>query len=332
MVRLGVCIPLLVAGLVWSGNAAAGPVSIWYRSADGCPTASSFVERLAAHDVDATLARAGDRIDFVVTLGRDERGSSGSLERQSAQGTVAIRQVEAASCDAVADALVLTLALSVEPPGSEPPASAPASEAPATPHGPAPEAERAAAAVLTPSRVDTSPATVAGSEPRAWRPSFGAHGSIGTLTGGAALVGGSAFADLSAAAGWRSRARLSFVAGFTAPSDTLNVELLLGRLEGCPIALGLRWTFEPCVALDLGSLRARNSGTGGTSDAGVWSAVWGLVRGAYEPSRSWAVELEGGVSVPLSHYALAGGEPRHTLAETQRVTFGLAAGVRVGWP
>jgi hypothetical protein len=330
MLRIGVWIPLLAAVVVWTGNAQAAPVSIWYRSADGCPTASAFVERLAAHDVDATVARAGDRIDFVVTLGRDERGSSGSLERQSAQGTIAIRQVEAASCEAVADALVLTLALSADPAATAPPAPV-TSEPVVAPREPPPET-RTPAAVAPPSPADGGPRSAAVSETRAWLPSFGAHGSIGTLTAGAALIGGSAFIDVSAAAGWRPRARLSFVTGFTAPSAALNVELFLGRLEGCPITLGRRLTFEPCVALDLGSLHAQNSETGGTSDAGFWSAAWGLVRGAYEPSPAWAVELEGGVSVPLSHYTLAGGEPRHTLSETQRVTLGLAAGVRVAWP
>lgn len=333
MLRIGVCIPLLVAAIVWSGDAGAAPVSIWYRSADGCPSASAFLERLAAREVEAAVARAGDRVDFVVTLGRDERGSSGSLERQSAEGTIAIRQVEAASCEAVADALVLTLALSVEPAGVGPPAPVASSDPERAPHDPPSEPERAPAAVQPrPPAADTNSVSSAAAEHPSWRPSLGAHGSVGTLAGGGVLVGGSAFVDVSAAGGWRPRGRLSFVAAFTAPTAELDIDLLLGRLEGCPITVGLRFTFEPCVALDLGSLRARNSGTGGQSDAGFWSAGWGLIRGAYEPSYTWALELEGGISVPFSHYALAGGEPRHTLAETHGVTFGLAAGARVSWP
>jgi hypothetical protein len=78
----------------------------------------------------ATIARAGDRIDFVVTLDRDQRGSTGSLERQNSGGTVAIRQVEATSCDAVADALALTLALSTD---DDPATGAPVQPAPAAP-------------------------------------------------------------------------------------------------------------------------------------------------------------------------------------------------------
>jgi hypothetical protein len=310
------------------------PISIWYRTADSCPGAQAFLDRLSAHAIAATLARAGDRIDFVVTLGRDERGSSGSLERQSAQGTVALRQVEAASCDAVADALALTLALSLDP--NAPPTSSPdraaRTPAPAGAQNEAPNSASRAPVAAAPAKQTPAAAPDAiDSQTSPWHPGAGVHASIGTLAG-AALFGGSAFFDLRFDRGPSPRARGSFVVGLAAPTDTLNLELLLGRLELCPLAAGSTLSFEPCVAIDLGSLRARNEAAGGHTESAFWSAAWALARGAYVVSPRFALELEGGVSVPLTPYEIEGGEPRTVLADTGAVTFGLAAGVRVAWP
>jgi len=314
---------------------AAEPVSIWYRTAEGCPTAAEFLEGLSAHAFTAKVARAGDRIDFVVTLGRDERGSSGTLERQSARGTVAIRQVAAQSCEAVAQALMLTLALSADPDATPSATQTPAvPESPhdtedATPPPAVPLPPTAGAATEPP---DRSPQRGREIERSPWHPSFGAHGSIGTLADGGALFGGSAFVDVAFDRGARPRGRVSFVASLAAPTDALSLALLLGRLEVCPATVGRTLSFGPCAALDMGSLRVRSSAIGGRSDAAFWSAAWTLLRGAYAPSPVWALELEGGASVPLTHYEFAGGEPRQVLAETRRLTFGLAAGARFGWP
>jgi hypothetical protein len=307
-------------------------VSIWYRTADGCPTAAAFLERLSTHGLTATLARAGDRIDFVVTLGLDERGSAGSLERQSAEGTVAIRQVEAASCEAVADALALTLALSADPD------TAATSSTPAAPpvlagaeSAPPPAASSTPPNAAAAPAQDRAPPVHDASERSPWQPSFGIHGSIATLAKGSPLFGGNVFVDLAYDRGLRPHGRAGFVAGFAAPTDDLSLQVLLGRLAACPLTLGGALSFEPCLALDLGSLQARNSAAGGHADSAFWSAAWALARGAYAPAPGWALELEGGASVPLTPYEIEGGEPRSVLAETAPVTFSLALGVRFGW-
>src|SRR5690606_782591 len=43
-------------------------LSIWYRSSEGCRDGAVFVTRLAELGRAATLARVGDRVDFVVTV------------------------------------------------------------------------------------------------------------------------------------------------------------------------------------------------------------------------------------------------------------------------
>jgi hypothetical protein len=45
------------------------PISVWVHGAKGCPSGDAFLARLGEHAVEARLASAGDRIDFVVTLG-----------------------------------------------------------------------------------------------------------------------------------------------------------------------------------------------------------------------------------------------------------------------
>lgn len=65
--------------------------------------------------------QAGDHIDFVVTLVTEQGETLGRLERQTGNGTVAIRELRDPACDRVADALALSLALSLEAPkASEP--------------------------------------------------------------------------------------------------------------------------------------------------------------------------------------------------------------------
>ena len=120
-VRSWACCAGLVLG-VWASSVHAepAPVWVWYRSSEGCPDGSSFVVRLAELGQAARLAGVGDRVDFVVTLGRVADSSSGRLERQTHGGTVAIREYRDARCEQVAEALALTLDLALEPQASPP--------------------------------------------------------------------------------------------------------------------------------------------------------------------------------------------------------------------
>src|SRR5262245_27065851 len=94
---------LYTCACLWTLSArAAEPVAIWYRSAEGCPDGAAFLLELERRATPARLAGMGDHIDFVVTLGADAARGWGRVERQTERGTVAIRELEAKSCDAVA--------------------------------------------------------------------------------------------------------------------------------------------------------------------------------------------------------------------------------------
>jgi hypothetical protein len=325
---------VLVAASAFSTPARAAAVSVWFRTTDGCPNGEDFIERLSKHGVDGRLASVGDHIDFVVTLGQRDGESSATLERQSSEGTVALRELHGTSCDAVAEALALTLALTLDPD--------------ATPHAPsAADANQSApttstsAASLTAEPAPVAPpvapvaADHATSHPEAKRArwSTGLQATVGTVVRGAPLWGGVAFAELGATSGLKSAARLSLVGGVANdPIPNVRLTLFAGRLEACPLFVGASVGIGACAALELGSLGAASSASGGRSDANFWAALWGLARLRYLPAHSsFSAEIQGGISVPLTHYRLTGDVPPRTLAEVNTIGVGLAAGGAVSW-
>lgn len=93
------------------------PRVLWYLHSQGCPEGEAFLRRLGADVARVRSAHAGDRIDFVLTLEQSGEKSFGRLERQTARGTIAVSELEDVSCEAVADALALSLALASQPHG-----------------------------------------------------------------------------------------------------------------------------------------------------------------------------------------------------------------------
>lgn len=331
----------MAALLFCRSGGAAEPVSIWYRSADGCPSADAFLGRLASHHVTGRVARAGDHIDFVVTLGQDQGEASGALERQSARGTVAIRELRAPSCDAVADALVLTLALTLgpdsarEPTAPPPPSDATSAPAPAEPEAPIrtePElgAPRVSSAPVAPTPAPRTPKSTVRSRVRA---SVGADGSVASLLGASAALGVNAFAEARYERGVRPAARVSLGASFASEVvPHVDVRLLFARVEGCPFSVGGTLRLAFCAALDLGAVRAVNSGSGDTADA-FWSAIWAISRIEYALSgKGLGLELGGGLSTPLTRYRVRAEQPRRTVAEVRPIAVGLSAGASFRWP
>jgi len=324
---------------------------VWFRGAEGCPSGDVFLARLREHAVEGRLAGVGDRIDFVVTLGQKDGESSATLERQSAEGTVALRELHGSSCGAVAEALALTLALAVDPDATAPDGSearpseatsaadlaptpdaagnAPTSASTETPSPSPPLATRKPTSALA--HTATAPVG-AGERPARWL--LGLQGSVGSIAGGAPLWGGAAFAELHATRGLMPSARLSLAAGEAkAPIPNVTLSLVAGRLEGCPIFLGTTIAAGACAAFELGRLGASSSATGGRADASVWSTLWAIARLRYLPPGSgFSAEIQGGLNAPLTRYRIAGDVPVRTLVQVRPVGVGLAAGVGVVLP
>jgi hypothetical protein len=311
--------------------ARAEPTSIWFRASQGCPDGQSFLERVERRGVVARLAGAGDRIDFVVTLELKEGRSLGQLERQTQNGTVAIRKAEDAECDRVAEILALTVALTVEPQaesrvsearGAIPPEENVAPEAAAAPAAsvPPPSAKAAKTAAEHP------PAPPVRDDIRGGHV-FGVEGSAWNLSPGSWLLAFGVAAELRARRGSAlptSSARVVARGGAQVDSDApASLWLAALRLEGCPFAIGdAAVELRPCVAMDLGAIGASAEGVG---DVAFWSALASHLRLGVAAAAALRIEAQAGILVPLTRYEVTAGMPPETLQETKAV--GLAVGL-----
>jgi hypothetical protein len=246
---------------VLSSNGA--PVLVWYRSSAGCPDGTAFVQLLNRLGRPVSLAGAGDRIDFVVNVAFAEPESSGRLERQSSERTIAIRDVIAASCQEVAEVLALSLDLALSP-----------------------ESEHVAPAPET----------------SGWTFGIGAQGTFETglartlLPGGAGFVQGGSSPQalsvrLSLRGAWGERAALA----------AIDVQLLASRTEACwswtfdDVVLG------PCAGIDVGLVFAESPATNGRSDTGFWSSAVTHGRASWQIGRL-ALEAQIGLLLPFVRY------------------------------
>jgi hypothetical protein len=303
---------------------------IWYRSAEDCPDGPSFLEQLAKRTTRARLATVGDRVDFVVTLGKTQDQSVGRLERQTARGTVAIREVTGEDCGQVADALALTLALTIAP-GDESAAEAPAE----TTAKPTPAIE--ARAVEQPSSPPSAPVRVVeqpGRQPSEPTIATGVRAMMITGVSPVALLGGGAFVDWHArSAGALSPSVRAGPALLTGKSGTsrgeLKAILLVGRLEGCPLSLqASRVRLEPCAGLDLGRWSARHTSTTQTSRSEFWASF--LLSGRLGWVGDWLLlEAQAGVAIPATRYQLVFEAPNEDLYTMPALGFsgGIGAGL-----
>jgi hypothetical protein len=347
---------------------AEGPVSVWHRSADGCPGAQAFLDELRARNVHARLAQVGDTIDFVVTLGAGPRGRSrGVLERQTQTGTVAIRSVDDASCVQVSQALALTLALSIAPSARSPAqddaevdAAAPDAlvRGTAAPASPAALAQPSAANTGAPAAMSAPPAAArepqrTPEEPAAHRAHAGAGSarsvqaalwSVGVR--GAAAIGiapdllasGAAFAGFEpVGAGLFAPAlRLSALfayASSTASGRAFRLRIVGARLDGCPLAVSAGpLAARPCLGAELGSIASDGQGTGGRSDSGLWAALAGEARLTWRVSGPWGLEAHAGLALPLTRYELVADDGAAVLHRTSDLAFSAGLGALVQIP
>jgi hypothetical protein len=263
---------------------------IWYRSAEGCPDGPQFLVRLESRGVRARLARVGEPIDFVVTLGTGPDGARGLLERQTETKTVAIRQLDGGTCDQVADAIALSLVVANTPRAEDAPVASVVSPAPPPAERPTP----IVAARPTP--------------PERLRWALGFQG--GALFGAAPapLLATDLFVDLRLPSSGVLREPVLRLAALEMQSSTsgsahVAVFVVGGRVEACPLRLGTPVVgLSPCVATTLGAIRSAASGPAGLVDHGFWGAVDFLGRLSFRVARPVSVELQGAAVVPMERY------------------------------
>jgi hypothetical protein len=244
----------------------------------------------------ARLARVGDPIEFVVTLGLGDSSAEGLLERQTPTGTVAVRRLDGADCEQVADAIALTLTLSDVP-------------APERPVAPVATAEQ-----LAPHRADLpreSPSTDAGAQTpqpaRHPRWAVGAQGGAMFGVTPAALPGGALFLEVEPHVGDGSllqtaALRAYALAGASTDSGEPRIWIVGGRFEGCPLRWGGTFTVSPCASFELGTLHATGGGPDAKSDQGLWAALGASGQFAARVTETLSVEVDATAVIPLKRY------------------------------
>jgi hypothetical protein len=299
----GACVAALALLLVGlpapAAQARAEPVlHIWYRSSEGCPDGAEFMRRLERFGRAAALANVGDPVDFVVTLAFAPAVSSGRLERQSARGTVAIRELSAASCAEVAEGLALSLELAGEPP---------------TDRGPEPD-------LLVSSPSSAARTAVA----------LGAQLGAEQAVSGRLLPGGALFAEL--ALGDVGSARLSLRGAHGSGESDVIVSLGLVRAEGCARVWGpasgdaFELSLFPCLGVDLGLVQGDSRADNAQRQRGLWVGATGHLRGVFPLGAALALEAQAGVLVPFTRYRFST-ETGRQLSDTAAVGAQAMAGV-----
>ncbi len=305
------------------------PAVLWYRSSGDCPEGAEFLQLLGEGARNIRLAAAGDHVDFVVNLASEEGRAQGHLERQTARGTVAIREVEDPSCAQVAQVMALNLALALE--------GGPATE---REDSTANDAENSAA--LAPTATQPEEGTVhrsieeeattsaneaqgdgvspppkdegtqrAESKPSAPPPKTGVTKSLGlqagTLSGlaPATMFRGIIFFEASELLGSilpHASARLAAVGAATLSPTTENdvrESVIAGHLDLCPVGiLRGRVSVRPCLSGELGTLTARAE----KSASVLFSALGVSGRAGLVLAGPWTMEAELGALFPLSRY------------------------------
>jgi len=327
------------------------PAVVWYRAADECPPGLEFVAKVATDGSPASLAQAGDHIDFVVTLQTTNGQTLGRLERQTQSGTVAIRELRDSSCRQVADALALSLRLAIGPkpepipeaqtPSSPPaPSSPPVAVASATPiesGSPAPPA-----AIPTP-RSEPAPVSalppspIAAPEPSK-RPGWALGVEAGPLVGPTpqTLLREAAFVDVAGSLLPTRHANTSLRLGAVGAVGSSSTEIgsvrqwiIAGRAELCPWRwggpqLGLR----PCLDFELGSTGASSSSPTGLHASTVWAAPGAGLRAEFNLLPPFSVELGVGGLIPLLRNEITAGS--ETLYRAKFAAFIATLGITVG--
>jgi hypothetical protein len=301
------------SALASSGPALAAPappevVRVWYRSSAGCPDGAAFIALLQRFGRQGELASVGDRVDFVVTVAHAPSQSTGRLERQSSEQTVAIRDVAAASCDEAAEVLALSLELALQPAVTAAPDVVPNAVPDAARPPPAPTIARVA-------------------EP-SWQPRLGAQATFVSGVARAALPGAALFFDLRPSRGaWSGRVSLRGARGERDAAIGLGLWLLAARAEAC-----WGWPFGalslgPCGGLDAGVLRVEGAGDAGRSDDGFWGSAVLHARLGWQLGRALTLEAQAGALVPFVRHrfeAATGGEVERSAPVGADVALGVS--------
>jgi hypothetical protein len=305
--------------LICFASAIADPASITYSAPPACPSAAEF-SRL----VNAGAKNDGEdddraRAEFLVEIVETQTGTEGRVRRKNGAELTEPRIFSDARCRPVAEALALTVRLSLA-----------AEATPAAPLAKAPEATLTRAPAPAPVRLASTWAIGGGLTVSGLLPPH-------PLAGAALFVEHRAPLPRSALALFGPDLRLTMS---LARNDVLRdpgsaeFSLLVATIDTCPVGMSFatRWGARLCGFAEAGAIQ----GKGITVDnprtvRSFWGAAGALARLRLAPTAGTFLEFQGGAVTPLHEMDYVFEMPRIPVAEGPRVTWtgALVTGVTI---
>jgi len=317
------------------GEAQAGveveSVQVVYDADVSCPGRSKFVEELTARTPKVAVSDAGHaKRTFVVTLRPKDAGFVGRLEIQAGEPTATTREITGQSCAAVVSAVALVAALAVDPDslrGDAPDKPAPSST-------PAPPVATNAIPLASPPAKSAS-LIVETPDKRDWTWAIGAKAETNSVIAPHLSFGAGVFVELEAV---RLVAHYAVTGTIQQDTGSAHFDWAALSLEGCPArprwgAVGL----DLCGAFAGGVLRGHGDDVPAPLQSfqaedplRPWWSVAPLLRVSWALSRSWSIEAEGSLVIPLRRDTFVFKQPeRRVFYEVP--TLGAAAGLGIGY-
>jgi hypothetical protein len=237
---------------------------------------------------------------FTIRVSSKASSYAGQLEIRGVKGDLAVRRVEARSCEQVANALALMAALAINPMALTDKASS-TEDLGKEPNRPAPDRSPPTADAETPPARD---------EARPWHWSGGMLGRVVTRVRPDPSYGGAGFIDAEAPESWGPSVRLgaTFDQNSAALADpaaaSARFQWFGASLDGCPARLtgwDHRLALVPCLSLHLGVLRAEGRGISRPKrTAAFWADVGPSFAVRLAVSERISLEVQGAFIVPLT--------------------------------
>ena len=284
------------------------PIFVTVDPAVGCVTAQAFLELVRRRTPRARAAEPGELArHFRLAIEGDEH-VVGRLLADDAAGTTPLREVEGASCQEVADALALVLAVTLDPLAYQSPAAGDDPVREPTPTRPSP------ASPVAPPAARAEHAPPAHGSARSWQHAFGGEATLALGLVEKPLVGLGARYAGSLAEGDAAGLLLTAGAFATFASDAgaqyAGAGVVRYHLQGlsagaCPLGFGARAGVRlyPCASLTVGRLQARGIDLPGhQADSALFFAA--ALEGRVLLRLVGSLHLTGaaGLSVPLQKY------------------------------
>lgn len=282
------------------------PIRLHYAAPASCPGQASFESRLQARTTKSRPAD-GEEPARAFSVALREAGSrwTGVLSIRDREDRLAERQVEGASCEELADALALIVALAIDPQAlSAPPPTPPPAEPPPTPA--ASSAVVAPAPPPPPAPRPRDPVVPARPPPAStpWHAGLGVQGAATWGPSAAALLTLPLFIDVRRgdAGILRPEVRLSASRGGDSLTSSARFTWTVARLEACTAIWehAARVRLVPCALIEGGTLRGEGSDVAQpTSATRAWIAAGATARVQTRVFGPVFVEAQGSLALPV---------------------------------